>query len=274
MIKSNRYVPLEETRKVEAFVYRPPMSETEMSSEGEAPPAKPQALREAEALAERVIEDAKKAAEAQIADASEEASLLLSEASSQIEAWWDERRIEDVRVVEESRQSGYEAGYREGVQQAEAEIVDRYDGMLQEARALVEEAHRVKERVISESEPFLVDLATAIAKKIVGEHLAVEEGWTIEQVKRTLERRRDKGAITLCVAPSQFAKLQDARAELTLAVDSEAELLIVPDATVDVGGCVVRSAFGSIDARIDTQLSELKAALMEVASRADEGGDR
>jgi flagellar assembly protein FliH len=68
--------------------------------------------------------------------------------------------------------------------------------------------------------------------------------------------------------------MQDARAELTLAVDSEAELVIVPDATVDEGGCVVRTSFGSIDARIDTQLSELKAALMEVAAETDEGTDQ
>ena len=56
-----------------------------------------------------------------------------------------------------------------------------------------------------------------------------------------------------------------------LAADSEAELQIVPDVTVDEGGCVVRTSFGSIDARIDTQLSELKAVLMEVATRAEEG---
>lgn len=266
VIKSNRYVPLGEIRKVEAM-YRPPAPER--PPEEEDAPAKPS--REAEELAEKLLEDARKAAESQIADASEEASTLLSEASAQIEAWWDERRIEDMRVVEESRQSGYEAGYREGLQQAEAEVAARYDGMLQEARALIEEAHRIKERVISESEPFLVELSVAIAKKIIGEHLAVTPEWTIGHVKRTLERRREKGIITLCVAPAQFAKLQDARAELTLSVDSQAELQIVPDATVDVGGCVVRTAFGSIDARIDTQFSQLKAALMEVASRADEG---
>jgi flagellar assembly protein FliH len=150
-------------------------------------------------------------------------------------------------------------------------MFEKYDSLLQEARHMVEEAHRVKERVISEAEPFLVDLATAVAKKIIGEHLSVDPEWTKTQVKRTLERRREKGLITLCVAPSQFSKMQDSRAELTLAVDSEAELVIVPDATVDEGGCVVRTSFGSIDARIDTQLSELKAALMEVAAETDEG---
>jgi flagellar assembly protein FliH len=271
VIKSNKYVPLEDIRKVEALIYHPPASIGEEPVE--AIERKSQLLADSEAIAAQLLEDAKTAAEAQIQSASVEAARVLSEASAQIEKWWDERRLEDLRVVEESRQSGFEAGYREGFQEAEMEVAGRYDAMLQEARALVEESHRVKERVIAESEPFLVDLATAIARKIVGEHLAVDAEWTVEHVKRTLERRREKGLITLCVAPSQFAKLQDARSELTLAVDSQAELQIVPDATVDEGGCMVRSSFGSIDARIDTQLSELKKVLMEVAARAGEGVD-
>ncbi|HZG76746.1 MAG TPA: FliH/SctL family protein [Paenibacillus sp.] len=273
MIKSNRYISLEEARKLEAFIYRPSVSDTEDERFDAEQAYASERRRQSEAIAQQVIDDAKTAAEELLQSAADEANRILNEASAQVETWWDERRLEDLRVVEESRQSGYEAGYREGLRQSETEMFEKYDSLLQEARHLVEEAHHVKERVISEAEPFLVELATAVAKKIIGEHLAVDPEWTKAQVKRTLERRREKGLITLCVAPSQFSKMQDARAELTLAVDSEAELVIVPDATVDEGGCVVRTSFGSIDARIDTQLSELKAALMEVAAEADEGTD-
>ncbi|WP_238392633.1 FliH/SctL family protein [Paenibacillus antri] len=271
MIKSNRYISLEEIRKLEAFIYQPPSPEAEGDSFDPEQAYASERRKQSEAVAEQLIEDAKTAAEELLQGASDEANRLMNEANAQVERWWDERRMEDLRVVEESRRSGYEAGYREGLQQAEAETAEKYESLLREARQLVEEAHLVKERVISEAEPFLVELATAVAKKIIGEHLAVDPDWTKSQVKRTLERRREKGLITLCVAPSQFAKMQDARAELLLAVDSEADLTIVPDATVDEGGCVVRTSFGSIDARIDTQLSELKAALMEVASESDEG---
>jgi len=275
VIKSNRYVPLDEIRKVDAISYRPPEPPREAGEPADPGPseAETKELRRAEQDAAQLLEDAKTAADEQLRSASEEAARMLEEASAQIEKWWDERRVDDMRVVEESRQSGFDSGYRDGLKKAEAEMAARYEALLQEARHLVEEAHRVKERVVAESEPFLVELSTAIARKIIGEHLAVDPDWTKAHVKRTLERRREKGLITLCVAPSQFAKLQDARSELTLSVDSQAELAIVPDATVDEGGCVVRTPFGSIDARIDTQLSELKAALMEVASRSEEGAD-
>lgn len=270
VIKSNGYVSLEEIRKLEALAFRPPdLQDSEPQDTGKTDV--PEQVQRSEKLAEQLLSDAKAAADELLRSASEEAAGRLEQAAAEIEKWWDERRLADLSTVEESRKSGFETGYREGLEQARSEANETYGSLLQQAAHLVEEAHAVKERVVHEAEPFLVELATAIAKKIIGEHLAVEPEWTKSHVRRTLERRREKGLITLCVAPSQFAKMQDSRAELTLAVDSEAELVIVPDATVDEGGCVVRTSFGSIDARIDTQLAELKAALMEVASQTEEG---
>ncbi len=92
-----------------------------------------------------------------------------------------------------------------------------------------------------------------------------------EMIRKVLARRREKGMIALCVSPSQFSYIQDARDELLLHIDSQAELQIIPDGSVQDHGCVIRSSFGSIDARIDTQLNEIKQALQDLAIR-NEGG--
>jgi len=55
-----------------------------------------------------------------------------------------------------------------------------------------------------------------------------------------------------------------------MAIDSQAELQILPDSTVKDSGCVIRSAYGSIDARIDTQLSEIKRELISLSHRSNE----
>jgi flagellar assembly protein FliH len=55
-----------------------------------------------------------------------------------------------------------------------------------------------------------------------------------------------------------------------MAIDSQAELQILPDSTVKDNGCVIRSAFGSIDARIDTQLQEIKRELIQLAHQSNE----
>lgn len=44
----------------------------------------------------------------------------------------------------------------------------------------------------------------------------------------------------------------------------------MPDSTVKDRGCVIRSSFGSVDARIDTQLAEIKKELVRIALDVEE----
>jgi flagellar assembly protein FliH len=69
-----------------------------------------------------------------------------------------------------------------------------------------------------------------------------------------------------------FEYIQNNRDELMLALDSQAELQILPDTTVNDHGCVIRSSFGSIDGRIDSQLQEIKAALRQITEQ-QQGGE-
>lgn len=273
VIKSNRYISLDEIRKLDALAARPaePAPEAAVPSQGAA---KPEELVRAEQQAGQILQDAREAADDLLRMASEEAERVRAAAQEEIAAWWNGRREEDEALAEESRKSGFDLGYREGFAQAEAEAKRQYETLIEQAATLVREAHEMKERIIAEAEPFLVELSTAVAKKIIGEHLAVDPAWTKSHISQILRRRRERGLITLLVAPSEIAKIQDARGELAMLLDSEADLAIVPDTSVDEGGCVVRTGFGSVDARIDTQLAELKAALMEVAALPDEEADR
>lgn len=267
VIKPGRYIAVDEIRKLEAAAVHPPKPQAAPETNALAA----QEVTEAKAIADKIVQDAKAAADEQILLAAQEAERIRAEAQEEAEKWWAERRAEDERVREEGRQEGFAAGYEDGRRKAEEEVNAAYEAKLRQAADLVEEAHRVKEQIIAEAEPFLVELATEIARKIIGEHLQADPHWTADHVKRLLSRRRDKSSITLCVSPAEFPKMAEIRTELMMAVDSQAELKIVPDATVDDGGCVIRTEFGSIDARIDTQLSEIRTALLEAAASGGEG---
>ena len=99
-----------------------------------------------------------------------------------------------------------------------------YSEMLAEARSILEQSYKLKQQIIQESEPFLIELSTSIAEKIIVRQLSLEPSWVIELIQKVLARRREKGIITLCVAPSQFAYIQDAREELITSIDSQANL--------------------------------------------------
>ncbi|WP_261808225.1 FliH/SctL family protein [Paenibacillus sp. N3.4] len=218
-------------------------------------------------MKEQILQDAEAFANEQVDQAMRECATLREQADAEINAWWDGRRSEDEAHIALSRQTGFDEGYQQGIAQAEDALREEHSEMLSEARTILEQAYKLKQQIIQESEPFLIELSASIAEKIIGRQLSLNPEWVVELIQSVLSRRREKGIIALCVAPSQFAYIQDAREELLTSIDSQAELQIIPDSTVLDRGCVIRSSFGSIDARIDTQLKEIKSALQQMATQ-------
>ncbi|WP_336786024.1 FliH/SctL family protein [Paenibacillus sp. MMO-177] len=221
-------------------------------------------------IRDQIISDAQNFAEERIREAGEQCEQMLAKAEADIDAWWLEKRLEDERHSEASRQAGFEQGYAEGKAKAEQALQQEWESRLEEANAVLKSAYEMREQIIQEAEPFLVELSVSISEKVIGRQLSEAPDMALELIRKALSRRREQGVIALCVAPGQLAFVQAAREELNLVIDSQAELQIIPDATVKDFGCVIRSAYGSIDARIDTQLSEIKRELVQLANQSHE----
>ena len=264
LIKSSHVVSLDDLKRLELIRKFQPAARPQEGAGPGGPDAQTSALRE------QILRDAEAEAEERIRQAAEQAEQMKRSAEEEIGQWWQERRAQDLEIAESARRDGYEQGYAEGRAEAEEAVRQEWTGRIAEAKALLEEAYRIKEQIIQEAEPFLIELSVAIAGKIVDHELERSPEWVIELIRKSLERRREQGVITLCVAPAQLSFVLAARDELELAVDSQAELQIVPDPTVADRGCVIRTSFGSIDARIDTQLEEIKRALLQAAAEAGE----
>ncbi|UHA73938.1 FliH/SctL family protein [Paenibacillus sp. 481] len=266
LIKSSQYIPVEQMRLLEAV--RKHQEQLALEEQQSEPLTKQKVLsqdRELADLRQSILDDAQAFAEQHVSSASEEAEYILTEAREQIEAWWREQREQDEALVEQLKREGYEQGYADGTLQAEETIREAYELKMAEAQTVLQQAYLAKDQLIQEAEPFVVTVSCAIAERIIDKHLATNEEAVLDMVRKALARKRESGTITLCVSPKQFSFIHAAREELSVAIDSQAELQIIPDASVNDHGCVVRSALGSIDARIDTQLSEIKKALLQVA---------
>lgn len=272
LIKSDRVVALEDLKTLElirrfmadAPRNQGPESGTEASQELDG---------ETRSLRDRILQDAEQTAQEILQQARDEAAQIRSAAEKEAEAWWNARRAEDEAVVQSAKQAGFEEGYSAGARQAENDLRAQWEARLKEAEKLIKLAYETKEKVIAEAEVFVIELSCAIAGKLISAQMEQQPELALKLFAQALSRRQEQGVITLCVAPSQFEFVQAAKDELALSLDSQAELKIVPDASVGEGGCVIRSSFGSIDARIDTQLSAIRAELLRAAALAAEEGD-
>ncbi|GIO83845.1 flagellar assembly protein FliH [Paenibacillus faecis] len=274
LIKVSQYVPVDILKQLNlAKTYE---ASEEQRSDDDMATVQEEVFSAQDAAAEearkQMLADAKAFAESQVKAASDQAEQMLAEARQQIEAWWTERREQDEHLVEAVKSEAFNEGFEEGRVQAEQTLKIKIDEMMSEASAVLQQAYIEKERIIQEAEPFLVELSCAIAEKIIDRQLELKPEYSVELIKKSLSRKREQGVLTLCVSPSQFAFVQAAREELSLVIDSQAELQILPDASVQDRGCVIRSSFGSVDARIDTQLSEIKKELLRISRQTEERG--
>lgn len=269
LIKSSHVMTLEELKKLrihnQYFPNQPTFSEPAIEEPEE------EKLDEATiSLKEQIIADAMATAEARIKEAAEECDKMLQDAEQQIDVWWLEKRNEDEQLQKQHIQEGYDAGYQQGLEEAYIKVEQQWEQNLAEASSILKEAYRTREQIIQEAEPFIIELSSSIAEKVIDKQLSLEPDMVLDIITRTLARRREQGEIILCVAPSSLSFVQAAREELNATIDSQAELVIIPDTTVKDHGCVIRSKFGSIDARIDTQLSEIKRELLNIAHQSVE----
>ncbi|WP_235680117.1 FliH/SctL family protein [Paenibacillus albicereus] len=272
LIKSSYVRPKGGIQPLDRFYVRAGLSAPLPTGDGEAGEAllpQPTLDEATDRLRRQVLDDARSVADDTIADAARKSAEVLDQAQRELDEWWHARRADDDRLVEEVRAAAYEAGFQSGRDEAEKQLREEWEQRIQEASSILESSYAMREQIIQEAEPFLIELSCAIAEKLVGRQLTLEPDWAAELVKKALSRRKEHGVIVLCVAPAQLAAVQAARDELELSIDSQAELQILPDASVKDHGCVIRSAFGSIDARIDTQLAEIKRELVQLAQQRE-----
>lgn len=211
----------------------------------------------------KVIEEAQHRAKEIIEFAEQKAHSIEEATVKKIEQWWEdnEKKLEDLSI--EAKHLGYQDGFSSGELEARQQVEQEYQDKLAQVEHLLEQAYEQKEEIVSEAEPFLLELSTVIAEQIIKQELSEHPGKFVELIKQHILRFKEKEYITVCVHPDDFDFIQSQRSLLIAVVNGETEFKIIPDHSVSPKGCIIRTAYGSVDARIDTQIEEIKKVILE-----------
>lgn len=130
--------------------------------------------------------------------------------------------------------------------------------LREQLAATIAEISNVKETVAAQAETELVELALEIAKKIVGREVTFDREIAFTLVKVSLSRLQTHAAARVHLHPEDFAFVQAQRERLNY----HGALEIIEDRSIDLGGCLVKTETGDIDARIDSQFEEIAHGLL------------
>ncbi|MFF2448094.1 FliH/SctL family protein [Neobacillus sp. NPDC058068] len=190
----------------------------------------------------------------------------LAEQKAQIAAelaeWKKSEQAQFLLQLEEEKRRGYQEGYQNGFEEGTEHAKLQNREIIEQASAILEQAFQEKQAVIQEAEPFVIELSVEIAKKILQQELQLNQEALLPMIKQSLSSVYETTSLTISVAPADFAFVQKQREQLLSVVNGKIEIKIVPDYSVLQGGCMIHTSSGSVDARIDVQLSEIKKALL------------
>ncbi len=178
-----------------------------------------------------------------VVSATEEAARIVARAEDDAAAL----RSTLGKEIEEARQAGFAAGREEG---------------LAEVAALLQGARARAERELASSKETAIVLARRMAERIVGRAIELAPELMNQIVAEALASSRARsGKIVLRVHPEDLAGIEAGRPHWVAAVAAAVQVGVVPDPTVEHGGCVVDTPSGRVDARLQTQLDALERAL-------------
>ncbi len=170
---------------------------------------------------------------------------------------------------DEIGQKAYVDGFAKGERDALESAKRIFEPPIKSLEKALLELERVKEEICFNAEKETVELALAIAKKIVGHEVMTNRELVLRVVKEALKKVADHDRITVRINPSDLEVCRNAKFQLSDLIDNNESISFEEDDKIVRGGCVIETNLGDIDARIQKQLcvveETFKSELQKIA---------
>ena len=160
--------------------------------------------------------------------------------------------------VAAAERAAFARGVADGERAASMSVSSRVDVMVARFAASIEHVAASRLAMLHGTERDLVRAAIAMAEHVLRRKVEVDPALLVSMAREALERLGGAPAVTIHVNPADFETI--ARLQPSTAIRGAVE--VVADPNVHPGGCLARTAGGTIDAGIDAQFRELTRAML------------
>ena len=165
---------------------------------------------------------------------------------------------EEQRRIEEMEKAAFEQGLERARQQAREEVERELGSRLEQLRKAIGQVSGLESSVLGSLRDEIALLVLTACGRLLRERLDRDDPVVLRAVDELLAERANSTAWEARVHPKDFELLSET-------VDPGRSLALVPDESIGRGGVLLESKGESIDARIETVLREVAAALRDPA---------
>jgi flagellar assembly protein FliH len=166
--------------------------------------------------------------------------------------------------LEAAREEGRRTGEREGRSAAGAELELQMDEMLSRERASLAETVKqfscARERYFLDVEREVVRLSLAIAARVLHREAQMDPLMLAGVVRVALEKMADRTGVVLRVRPADVTAWEDA----LRTIERSERPLVMEDAALNQGECVLETKMGTVELGVSAQLEEIERGFFDL----------
>jgi flagellar assembly protein FliH len=167
------------------------------------------------------------------------------------------------QAFEETLRSARAAALREGEAAGRSRAMAELQPVLERLAATIADLAAFRPRLRREAEADMLQLAIAIARRVLRRELSIDPEALHGLVLAALERLEIQELARVRVHPSQAAAI----AALLRQGGGGSAVEVAPDPALDRGAAVFETSRGSLDASIETQMQEIERGLADCLRR-------
>jgi flagellar assembly protein FliH len=170
--------------------------------------------------------------------------------------------------AESIKQNAQKEGYEEGLSKGYAESVEGFrqdaEPRLQELSDLIATLTNYGAQLMQEKENEFVELATAIAGKVIGRVIKKDSKFILDMLRDVISKNHRENYINITLSSDMLPLRAKASEEIIALIEEMAQNITVY-AEKDIGEeiCIVETPKGVTDMSVETQLGNIKETLLE-----------
>lgn len=171
--------------------------------------------------------------------------------------------VDETETLSKRLDEYYRKGFQEGQEKARRDLEQSYmDRLAKKYEELYIIFQQYDENLIEYEKSFeeiAIETAFELAKKIL-QHEIKDKSIINENVRLAISKIIGANEIKLKLNPADLEQINDLNKNI-LNGSSFTKIKIEADQRIEAGGCLIETEIGNVDARISTQLTELKKQL-------------
>jgi flagellar biosynthesis/type III secretory pathway protein FliH len=194
-------------------------------------------------------------------DMSERANEYLEFVRGQARQILEDAKADAAKIADAAKAEGRQAALQEAQQSLRETLDQQLTTLMPALQSAVQDIQHAKSAWTSHWESQTIDLATAIAERVIRREVKHSPEITIDLIRDALELAMGAGQVTIQLSSQDHDALRDRTEQLAKQFGKLGTTNIVADPSVSPGGCRVVTEFGVIDETYEAQLDRIAEEL-------------